>query len=104
MVEGLILIAAVLCSYCGMAWFALAKQPHWERARGQRTSRANSVLVLHAAGAAALVVSLLLCLWVDHVSMASLVWVMVLTTSALLVAFTLAWRPRWLGWLVAWMS
>jgi hypothetical protein len=29
--------------------------------------------------------------------MASLVWVMVLAGSALLVAFTLAWRAHWLG-------
>jgi Protein of unknown function (DUF3325) len=31
--------------------------------------------------------------------MAALVWVMFLAASALLVAFTLAWRPRWLAWL-----
>jgi hypothetical protein len=27
--------------------------------------------------------------------------VMLLTGSALLVTFTLSWRPRWLGWLIA---
>jgi hypothetical protein len=32
--------------------------------------------------------------------MAVLVWVMSLAASALLVALTLAWQPRWLAWLI----
>ena len=46
----------------------------------------------------ALLASLLLCLRADHASMAVLVWVMSLAAAALLVAFTLAWRPHWLRW------
>jgi hypothetical protein len=45
-----------------------------------------------------------LCLNADHVSMASLVWVMSLAASAMVVAFTLTWRPRALAWLVAWVQ
>ena len=35
--------------------------------------------------------------------MAALVWVMALAAAALVVAFTLSWRPRWLAPLVAWV-
>jgi hypothetical protein len=35
--------------------------------------------------------------------MAALVWVLTLTAAALTVAFTLAWRPRLLAPLVAWV-
>lgn len=104
MAEALLLAGAAFCSFCGMAWFALAKLPHWEQARGSQPLRPRSVRALRALGAGALLVSLMLCLWVDHVSMASLVWTMILSASGLLVALTLAWRPRWLAWLVAWMS
>jgi uncharacterized membrane protein YccC len=58
---------------------------------------------LRALGTVALVVALLICLWVDHPSMAVLVWVMALAASAMSVAFTLAWRPEWLSWLVLWV-
>jgi len=34
--------------------------------------------------------------------MAALVWGMALAGSALIVAFTLTWRPRWLAPLVVW--
>ena len=46
--------------------------------------------------------ALALCLWVDHASMAVLVWVMAVAASALVVALTLTWRPRWLR-SVAWV-
>jgi hypothetical protein len=35
--------------------------------------------------------------------MAVLVWVMSSTGASLLVAFTLAWRPRWLRVLAPWV-
>src|SRR6187549_1361845 len=104
MVDAMLLAGALLCGFFGMAWFALAKQPHWQQARGPRALPPRGVRALHVLGTAALAASLLLCLWVDHVSMASLVWVMMLPASALLVTFVLAWRPRWLAWLVAWLS
>lgn len=104
MANALSLVAALLLSYCGMAWFALAKAPHWEQARGAPMPKGKSTRALYILGAVALAASLALCLFVDHASMASLVWVMLLTGSALLVTFTLSWRPRWLAWLVAWAS
>jgi len=104
MAEALLLVASFIASVCGMAWLAFAKPFHWQQACGTLPLRPQTARGLRALGAAALSSSLGLCLSVDHASMASLVWVMTLSASALLVAFTLAWRPRWLSWLVAWMS
>lgn len=103
MPEALRLSLALLSSTCGMAWFALAMSSHWQQVRGEaRLSRTGSV-ALRIAGAFALGLSLWLCLGVDHVSMASLVWVMSLAVAALIVAFTLSWRPRWLAGL-SWLG
>lgn len=94
---------AVVCGVVGMAWLALALPVHWEQVRGPGPRAPGVVRGLRALGAGALGLSLLLCVSVDHLSMAPLVWVMSLTASALVVALTLAWRPRWLAWLVAWV-
>jgi hypothetical protein len=96
------LIAALLACVLGFAWLALAMEPHWRQVRGDAPISRGVVTVLRVLGASALFVALLLCLQVDHVSMASLVWIMALATAALIIAFTLAWRPRTLAWLVAW--
>lgn len=95
--EGLLLAAALLGSVLGMACFALAMETHWQQVRGDDSVPGRAGRVLAALGALALAASLLLCLAADHASMAALVWAMTLTAGALLVAFTLAWRPRLLA-------
>ncbi|MET0533366.1 MAG: DUF3325 domain-containing protein [Steroidobacter sp.] len=100
--DTVMLLAALLACVCGFAWLALAMEPHWRQVRGDTPIKRGTVRVLRVLGAVALFVSLMLCLQVDHVSMASLVWVMALAASALIIAFTLAWRPRTLAWLIAW--
>lgn len=102
MPDALLLAAALLCSSAGFAWLALAMEVHWQQVRGPQPPARSTVLALRLLGAAALAASLLLCLRADHGSMAALVWVMGLAASALLVAFTLSWRPRALAPLVAW--
>lgn len=97
MPEALMLVMAWLATLAGMGWFALAMEAHWQQACGGGTPPAGLLRVL---GAAALLVSLALCLAADHVSMAALVWVLMLTAAALAVAFTLSWRPRLLAPLV----
>ena len=97
------LTAALFSSICGFAWLALAMEPHWRQVRGDAPINRRIATVLRVLGASALFVSLLLCLQVDHASMASLVWVMALAAAALIITFTLAWRPRMLAWLVAWL-
>lgn len=100
--SNLLLVLALLSSICGMAWLALAMKVHWQQVRGATESSPATTRVLRVLGVLALLVSLVLCLAVDHVSMASLVWVMSLAAAALTVAFTLSWRPRVLGALVFW--
>ena len=104
MSERLWLIVALLCSFGGVAWLALAMDVHWRQARGVHASAGRATVVgLRVLGAGALFGSLLACLRADHASMAALVWVMSLAVAAVAVALTLAWRPRWLAWLVAWV-
>lgn len=102
MAEVTLLASAFFASFCGMAWFALAKPTHWQQARGTQPPAARTRRTLHGLGAAGLIASMVLCLWADHISMASLVWIMSLPAAVFLVTFTLAWRPRWLAWLVVW--
>ena len=102
MPDALQLALAFLCSTYGMSLLALAMKVHWQQARGDEGPSAASALTLRGVGASALLLSLWLCLQVDHVSMASLVWVMSLAASAVTVALTLTWRPRWLGWVALW--
>lgn len=95
------LLAAVLAGFAGMGWLALSMPAHAHQV--WTDARAGSARMLRGLGAMAIVVSLLLCLCADHASMAVLVWIMALAASALLVAFVLASRPRWLRWLVPWV-
>jgi hypothetical protein len=85
-----------------MAWLALAMKVHWQQVREGSVPSARTAIALRCLGALALALSLSLCLDVDHGSMAALVWVMSLAASALIVAFTLSWRPRALAWLLLW--
>ncbi len=100
MPEALLLAAAFVCNALGLAWLALAMQAHWQQVAGQRVMPARSAVTMRVLGAAGLIASLALCLLADHASMASLVWIMALAAAALMVAFTLAWRPRMLAPLV----
>ena len=96
------LFAAVACNTLGLAWLALAMDAHWKQVRGPDVPALRTVVTLRVLGALALAAALALCVAADHASMASLVWVMALAAAALMVAFTLAWRPRLLAPLVAW--
>jgi hypothetical protein len=93
------LTAAVIACVVGMACLALAMEGHWAQVRSSRPLSKAGVWRLRGLGALCLAGGLALCLAVDHASMAALVWVMCLAVAALLVALTLTWRPRWLGWL-----
>lgn len=97
-----LLLAAVVAAVLGLAWLALAMDAHWEQVRGRDTPLPRSLArTLRVLGGLSLLVSLLLCLRADHVSMASLVWVMVLALAAVTVALTLSWKPRLLALLLA---
>ena len=96
------LTLGLLSSTCGMAWLAFAMKSHWQQVKGEAVFSAATVMTLRALGSVAIALSLWLYVGVDHVSMAALVWVMSLAASALIVAFTLSWRPRLLAWLLLW--
>lgn len=104
MSEALLFFFALLSCATGFAWLALAMEPHWRQVRNDDPLPNSAVLVLRVLGAIALVASLVLCSLADHPSMVALVWPMVLAVGALLVAFTLAWKPRAFVPLVAWLS
>jgi Protein of unknown function (DUF3325) len=103
MLDALLLLAAVAANVMGLGWLALAMEVHWQQVRGKTPQARATVKLLRGLGVAGLIGSLLICLSVDHISMASLVWVMALAAAALLIALTLAWRPRGLALLVAWV-
>jgi len=102
-VAALLLSGALIVCVAGMACLALAMEGHWAQVRSGHPLSAAGVWRLRGLGALGLGVSLLLCLAVDHASMAVLVWVMTLGASALTVALTLTWRPSWLG-VLAWVG
>jgi hypothetical protein len=102
--DGLMLLIALLASLAGMGWLALSMDVHWAQARGAAPQPALLVNTLRTLGAAALTLSLALCLAVDSASIAVLVWCMALAASTLIVAFTLTWRASVLGMLVFWTS
>lgn len=103
MLDVLLRALALLCCTAGFAWLALSMESHWEQVRGAQPLPRGTVIALRALGGMALIGSLLLCLRVDHASMAALVWVMSLAASALIVAFTFTWRPRWVAPLWPWV-
>jgi hypothetical protein len=82
-----------------MACLALAMEAHWCQIRTPASFSAARARKLRGFGASALLSSLAGCLVADHATVAGLVWVMTLSASALTVAMTLAYRPRWLSWL-----
>lgn len=98
-----LMTAALLTSVVGMGWLALAMPVHASQA-WDRPPSTTALKVLRWLGVLSLLVALCLCLAVDHASMASLVWVMAMAFAALLVAMTLAMRPRWLRILAPWAA
>ena len=98
----LMLAAALLSSLAGMAWLALSMQVHalqvWPRQPSQATLRLLRIL-----GSFSVCAALVLCLAVDHATMAVLVWVMALSAAAMLVAFTLSSQPQRLRVFAPWI-
>ncbi len=97
-----LLSSALLASLAGMGWLALSMQVHSQQVWGRALSSVT-VRAMRWMGGCALLAALVLCLTVDHASMASLVWVMSLAGAALVIAFTLTWQPRVLRVLAPWV-
>lgn len=93
MTAAALLVAATVAALIGLGWLALAMDAHWQQVRGDAPLPARTQHILRILGVTAISASLVLCLMADHPTMAALVWVMALAGSALVVAFTLSWRP-----------
>lgn len=94
--DALFLLATFVASVVAMGWLALSVDVHWRQVYSNSPKGVSLTKRLRLRATLGLTISLALCLLVDHVSMASLVWVMNLTAAALGIAFTLTWRARWL--------
>lgn len=93
MADWLLLIGAATSAWLASAWLALAMPEHWKRVFDSGSPSKSKVLVLRLLASAGLIGSATLCFLADRPSMAVLVWLMLLSLSASLTAFTLAWKP-----------
>ncbi|CAM4296608.1 DUF3325 family protein [Bordetella muralis] len=97
MPDSLTLLFAFVLALSGMGWLALAMEAHWAQVYDEAVCSPALARRLRWLGGLSLLGALLLCLAVDHATMAALVWFMTLAAAALVVAFTLSWRARWLA-------
>lgn len=102
MIDTLFQVVAFSFGIAGMGLLALSQKQHWERVLKPRPYPSAGLRTLRIVAAVGLGMSFALCIMADSPGLATLVWLMVLTVSALIVAFTLAYRPHWLGWLAFW--
>ena len=97
--------AASLLNTLGMAWLALSQERHRDTVcAGQHPSPTTpspaTLRRWRLRGAALLALALGLCLWQDGAAFGSLLWLMLLSASALAVALQLSFGPRALRWLL----
>ena len=85
---------ALVAAIAGMAAFALAIDAHWRQVLGGRPQTAAARGACKASGAALLGLSFTLCAMADPVSMAMLVWPMLLGVGAAAVAALLTLHGR----------
>lgn len=86
MSDGGLIFLALLTSIAGMAALAVSIESHWQQVMGKRAQTASLRRALRLAGAALLALAFLLCAAADPWSMAALVWPMLLTIAAAIVA------------------
>lgn len=94
-------LAVLSASIAGMGWLAMSMPAHARQIWGSARPPIGA-LVLRGIGATSLMLALALCLYLDHASIAVLVWVMAASVAGMVVALLLAWRPHWLRLLAPW--
>lgn len=100
--------AASLLNTLGMAWLALSQERHLDTvsvSAGHHptpgpTPGSPTLRRWRLRGAALLALALGLCLWQDGAAFGSLLWLMLLSASALAVALQLSFGPGALRWLL----
>ena len=94
-------IGIVTLAYLGFALLALGQDRNWQRVAGAASRTPLLILLLRVVGGLALSLSLTIALLSEGPSFGTLLWITLLSLSAIAVAFTLAWRPHWLRPLAA---
>ena len=94
MIAVLLLLCAGVGGYSGFACLALAMPEHWERAGGNPDRQAPRARALRRCGAAMLSLAFAVCVWRDGAAFGTLLWAILMSASALAVAFTLTWYPQ----------
>ncbi len=96
MSDWLLFIGILGTAYLGFALLALGQSKHRRTVKAADLKTPFRSAIPRCLGALALATSLALALLRDGPSFGALLWVTVLTAGAIAVAFTLAWRPKWL--------
>ena len=98
MPEPLGTIAALGLGFAGWALLALSQREHWRAAAGELPHPcARRLRIVRLLAALLFAGALAACVAGHGGGFGALLWMLLLAAGALAVAFTLAWRPRWLG-------
>lgn len=96
MAEALLLLIAGGSAYSGFALFALSQSRHWQHVVAGSAAKPPQKQALRMIGGLALALALA-CSWLrDGPAFGSVLWLLLLSVAAPLLAFTLSWRPQWL--------
>lgn len=88
---------ALLLALLGMLILALSLDVHWRQVWARPLPGNNGLKAMRVAGFASQLLCLLVCLQADRASMAVLVWCLLMTVAALLVAALFTYVPATLG-------
>lgn len=94
MSDGILLILALAIAVAGMVAFALANDAHWRQLLGARQQTIAMRIACKSVGATFLGFSLVLCAMADPITMALLVWPMLLGVAAAVVAAFVTVKSR----------
>ncbi|HTM78789.1 MAG TPA: DUF3325 family protein [Devosia sp.] len=94
MSDAALLTLALLAAIIGMAGFAAANDLHWRQLFRERRQSVAARVICRTSGSTLLAISFGLCAMADPISMAFLVWPMLLGVAAAVVAVVLTIRGR----------
>jgi hypothetical protein len=94
MSDGILLALALLAAIIGMAGFAAANDLHWRQLFPKRRQSGAARAICRTSGATLLAISFGLCTMADPISMAFLVWPMLVGVAAAVVAAVLTIKRR----------
>lgn len=97
MLEALSLTAAWMSSLTGFSILALAQDRHWEAVTGMAADRRRHGAHLRVVGGALQCAACALTVPSQGMAFGILLWAIAMTAAAMLIAFTLAWRPHWMA-------